>query len=358
MSFKDFSKINLSLGGTGLSDRALLAKYLAVTQQSGLSILESLDIVGETARGKMKNIIAGVKKSVESGNSLADSLGRYPRVFSGIFTSAVYAGESSGTLAENVQNLSEQLKKEKELGAKVKGAMFYPLVVLVAAFILGMAMSFMVLPKITPLLEGLNTELPITTRGLIAFSHFVDQNGQFLFIGIVVGIIFLLWLVRQKFAKPVTHWLLLRVPIVKNIVRDSNLARFSRTLGTLLKSGLNIDEALSVTHNTLANYYFRRAVLATGDRVSKGATLAESLSEFHKLFPKMVGRMILVGEQSGKLEDSLLYLADFYEAEVDNSTKSLSTAIEPILLLFVGLIVGFLALSIITPIYNITGNIR
>ena len=357
MPSKDLLKTNLSFGGTGLADRAMLAKYLAVTQQSGLSILESLDIVGETARGKMKDIIAGVKKSVESGNSLADSLGRYPKVFSGIFTSAVYAGEHSGTLSENLQNLSEQLRKEKELGSKVKGAMFYPVVVLIAAFILGMAMSFLVLPKIIPLLEGLNTELPITTRGLIAFSHFVDKNGLPLFIGIVCGIVFFLWLVKQKFSKPVTHWLLLRVPIIKKIVRDSNLARFSRTLGTLLKSGLNIDEALLVTRDTLGNYYFKKATQDTAARVSKGTTLSESLSQYKKLFPKMLNRMLLVGEQSGNLEDSLLYLADFYDVEVDNATKSLSTAIEPVLLLVVGLVVGFLALSIITPIYNVTGNI-
>ena len=349
---------NINIGGTSLRDKALLAKHMAVMQQSGLTIMESLTIIGESTKGKMKKVINGVKKSVESGNSLSSSFARYPKVFSGIFVSSVYAGETSGTLSENLKNLADQLQKEKELTSKVKGAMLYPAVVLFAAFVLGMAMSFFVLPKITPLFEGLKTELPITTRGLIAFSHFINDHGTALFAGIIIFIVALIWIVKQKFSHPVTHWLALKVPIIKKIVYNTNLARFSRTLGMLLQSGLNIDEALDVTQKTVNNYYYKKALAEVRDRVSKGTKLADNLDHYRKLFPKMTSRMIMVGEQSGKLEDTLMYLAGFYEVEVDNSTKSLSTAIEPILLLLIGLVVGFLALSIITPIYNITGNIN
>lgn len=358
MQSKDLLKIDLSFGGTGLADRALLAKYLAVMQQSGLTITDSLTIIEDTAKGRMKKIIASVKKSVESGNTLSESLGRYPKIFSGIFQSSVYAGETSGTLADNLQHLSVQLQKENELSSKIKGAMLYPIVVLVAAFILSLAMSFLVLPKIIPLFEGLKTDLPVTTRALISFSHFVADHTLSLFVGIVAGVILLLLLLRAKFSRPVTNWLLLKIPVVKGIVKNTNLARSSRTLGTLLKSGLNIDEALVVTSNTVGNYYYQMSLKEISARVSKGSRLSNSLEEYRNLYPKMVNRMISVGEQSGNLEDTLLYLADFYEVEVDNSTKNLSTAIEPILLLFIGLVVGFLALSIITPIYNITGNIH
>jgi len=354
---KDFLKMDLSIGGTGLTDKALLAKNLSVMQQAGLNITESLAIVEDSARGRMKRILAGVKKSVESGNSFAESLGRYPKVFSGIFVSSVYAGETSGTLAENLKHLADQLQKEKELSSKIKGAMVYPMVILAVSFILGLVMSFFILPKIIPLFEGLKSELPPTTRALIAFSHFVSAHTWSLAIGIVVGVVFLIWLVRQKFSRPVTNWILLNTPIIKSIVRNSNLARFARTLGMLLRSGLNVDEALDITHNTVSNYYFQKVVEEAGARVRKGTTLAANLVEHERLFPRMVTRMIRVGEESGNLEDTLAYLAEFYEAEVDNSTKSLSTAIEPILLLAIGLVVGFLALSIITPIYNITGDI-
>lgn len=358
MPRKNLLSMNISFGGTGLADKALLAKHLSVMQQSGLTITESLEIVEETSRGKMKKIVASIKKSVESGNSFAESLNRYPKVFSGIFASAVYAGETSGSLAQNLKQLSDQLEKEKELNAKIKGAMLYPIVVLIASFILGLSMSFLVLPKIIPLFEGLKTELPVTTRWLISFSHFVDNHGISLFLGIVISVIFLSWLVRQKFSRPVTHWLLLRIPVVRKIVFNTNLARFARTLGMLLKSGLHIDEALDVTRETVGNYYYKRALKTIGGGVSKGKKLADNLVLYPVLFPKMVSRMVLVGEKSGNLEDTLMYLANFYEVEVDNSTKNLSTAIEPVLLLLIGLVVGFLALSIITPIYNVTGNIR
>ena len=357
-SKKSVLNFDINIGGTSLTEKALLAKHLSVMQQAGLTVVESLSIIRESAKGKMKKIISGIIKSVESGNSLSESLGRYPKVFSGIFVSSVYAGETSGTLSENLKNLAEQLQKEKELTSKVKGAMLYPAVVLAAAFVLGIAMTFLVLPKITPLFEGLKTDLPITTQWLISFSHFINDHGGALLIGIVVSIIVLIWLVKQKFSHPVTHWITLKVPIISKIVYNTNLARFSRSLGMLLKSGLNIEEALDVTQKTLNNYYYKKALQEVGDRVSKGTKIADNLKEFEKLFPKMTTRMIMVGEESGNLEDTLMYLANFYEVEVDNSTKTLSTAIEPVLLIFIGLVVGFLALSIITPIYNITGNIK
>lgn len=354
---KDLFKININLGGVGLTAKVLLAKHLSIMQQSGLTISESLSIIEDSSAGRMKKIIREVKKSVESGNSFSLSLARYPKVFSGIFISSVYAGENSGALADNLKNLSEQLQKEKDLRAKIKGAMLYPLVVLIAAFILGLAMSFLVLPKIIPLFEGLKTDLPLTTRWLISFSHFVEDYGLVLFLSIIISIIFMIWLVKQKFSRPITHWLLLKTPILKKIVFQANLARLARTLGGLLRSGLHIDEALEITGKTAGNYYYQKALAEVGQRVEKGSNLSANLKEHEKLFPKMVSRMIMVGEESGNLEETLLYLANFYEAEVDNSTKSLSTAIEPLLLIIIGLAVGFLALSIITPIYNITGNI-
>lgn len=270
---------------------------------------------------------------------------------------AVRAGESSGTLEDNLSHVAKQLQKDKELMSKVKGAMLYPVVVLTATFVLGMVLSFVVLPQITPLFTGLKIELPFTTRVLIAFATFVEAHGIALFSGIVAFIALAAWFVKQKFSHPLTHWFFIHTPIIKEIVRSANLARFSRTLGTLLKSGLHIDEAVEITKNTLGNFYYRRALANVSNRIGKGSSLADNLNVYPKLFPVMTSRMVSVGEESGKLDDTLLYISHFYEIEVDNSTKTLSTAIEPLLLLFIGLAVGFLALSIITPIYNITGSV-
>ena len=355
---KSILDIELPFGRVNLTQKALFAKHLSVALKSGLSITESLDIAQDSASGKLKRTLAKILKSVQSGSSLAVSFARYPKVFSGLFIGVTAAGEASGTMVENLENIAQQLGKEKELLSKIKGAMLYPIVVLVAAFLLGLAMAFLVLPKITPLFEGFKMELPFTTRALIWFSHFIQDHGLPFFIGLIIFVGLIIWLIRQKFSHPVTHWILLKLPVIKKISHNTNIARFCRTLGTLLKSGLTIDESLEITKDTVGNYYYQSVLRAMGQRVSKGSKLSDNLSQFEGFFPIIVVKMIKVGEESGTLEESLMYLADFYEAEVDAATKSLSTVIEPALLIFIGLIVAFLALSIITPIYEITGNVK
>ncbi len=347
----------IAIGGVTLTQKALLARHLAVMLKSGLTITEALNLVETSATGKLKGVLRSVLKSVRAGRSLSSSLGDYQRFFSGLFINATLAGESSGTLEENLENIAKQLEKERELISKIKGAMLYPIVVLVAAFVLAIILSFVILPKITPLFEGLKADLPVTTRVLIWFSHFIEDHGLILFILLIAVIILTVWLVRQRWVRPVTHWLFLKLPIIKKLVIHTNLARFSRTLGTLIKSGLNLDEAVNITAQTMSNYYYGKALSQSGQRISKGIKLSDNLIYFKDIFPALVVKMIKVGEGSGRLEEVLFYLADFYESEVDTSTKTLSTAIEPVLLIFIGLVVGFLALSIITPIYNITGNI-
>jgi type IV pilus assembly protein PilC len=352
------SKWDIQIGRVTLVDKALFAKHLSVMLKSGLSLNESLDIASQSARGKLSQILRSVIEAVESGHSLTDAFSRFPKVFSGLFINATRAGESSGTLVENLENISVQLDKERALVAKVRGALLYPIVILTATFALGLALSFMVLPKITPLFEGLKVELPITTRALISFSNFIQEHGLGFFISIVVIVTFLIWLVNQRFSHRVTHWIILKTPIISPIARNANLARFTRTLGMLLKSGLRVDEALEITKGTASNYYYRNAIKSVSKNIQSGSKLSDNLAKFPDLFPVLTTRMIQVGEEAGQFEDTLFYLAGFYEMEVDDATKTLSTALEPILLLFIGGVVGFLALSIITPIYDITGNIQ
>lgn len=355
---KSLLEVEISLRGISLTDKALFAKHLSVMLEAGLVVSEALSIIADSVKGRFKKVLRGVLQSVEAGHSLSSSFARYPKEFSGIFISATYAGEASGTLDENFRNIASQLEKEKELTGKIKGAMLYPVVVLTATFVLGMAMAFLVLPKITPLFKGLKMDLPVTTRALLWFSDFMANYGLVFVIGVVSFVFFMIWLIKQKFSKPIIDFIILRLPFVKEISHKTNLARFCRNLGTLLRSGLSIDEALEVTGDTLGNFYYSRAIGRVGESISKGTKLSENLRQFESLFPIMVTRMVMVGEKSGKLEETLFYLADFYEAEVDNATKSLSTAVEPLLLIIIGFVVGFLALSIITPIYNVTGNIN
>jgi type IV pilus assembly protein PilC len=349
---------NIHLKGTSLVEKVVFAKHLSLMVKSGVVISEALKILYQGAQGKFKTTIGEIYNSVKSGRTLSRSLARYPKIFSDFFVGAVYAGESSGTLGESLENVANELRKEKELDDKIKGALLYPIIILVAAFALSLFLAFYILPKIIPLFEGLKMKLPWTTRALIAGSHFIQKNGSWLLISIIIAVVVLLWLLRQNFAKPFFHKIWLSLPIVNNIIRQANLARFTRTLGTLLGSGLNIVEALEITAKTTTNYYYARALAAVGKGVSKGNKLSLSLEKYQDYFPDMLIRMLAIGEESGKLEETLAYLADFYELEVDNATKNLSTVVEPILLIVIGLGVGFLALSIITPIYGITGAVQ
>ncbi len=354
---KGLLETEVSIFRVSLVQKAIFAKHLSIMLKAGLPITEALNIAKDSASGKLKKRIKEISKSVKAGSSLSSSFARYPKTFSSLFVSATYAGETSGTLTESLQNIANQLEKEKILVAKIKGAMLYPIVVLTAAFLLGIILAFIVLPKITPLFEGLKMDLPATTRALIWFSHFIQDYGLYFLIGVISFIIFIIWVVRQNIVKPITHWVFLHMPILKNIASGSNLARFSRTLAMLLKSGVNIDEALEITKDMTTNYYYRKALKKISGNIRKGMRLSDSLGEFDFLFPPILVNMIRVGEESGNFEETLFYLADFYETEVDNATKSLSTAIEPILLIIIGAVVGFLALSIITPIYDVTGNV-
>ncbi len=349
--------INISWRGVSTTQKLIFSRYLAVMLKSGLTLSEAMDIARDQAVGKFKKIIKQVMQSVLAGNPLSTALAKFPKVFSDLFVNSVMAGENGGTLENNLDHLADQLKKEKELMDKVKSAMVYPIIVLIAAGLLGLAMVFFVLPKITPLFVGLKVDLPLSTRVLIWTADMAKTHGGLILSVIFFGTIFLSWLLKQRFIRPLTHYLMLKTPVIKNISRNLNIARFCQILGTLLKSGLNIGEALVITQKAMGNYYYQASLKNVQENVSQGNSLSDNLSKHKKYFPKLIVSMIRVGEKSGNLTESLLYLSEFYETEVDIAAKNLSTAIEPILLIGIGLVVGGMALSIITPIYQITGQI-
>lgn len=355
---KNLLEKDLSIGNVSFNQKLIFARYLSIMLRSGLTISEAMDIIHEQATGKFKKITARIASSVKSGNSLSDSIKMFPNIFSNLMINSTYAGEVSGTLEDNLGSVAQQLEDEKELRTKIKSAMIYPIIVLIGTFILGMSMAFFVLPKITPLFEGMKMELPFTTRLLISISHAVQAHGLAIFLSIFSAITALVWLAKQKFSRPVTNYLTLHLPLIKNITRNYNLASFCLTFGTLLKSGISIDKALEISANTASNYYYRKNLLTVAKRTTHGSKLSSNLSEFERYFPNITISMIKVGEKSGNLEETLFYLSDFYKKEVDFATKSLSTAIEPIMLIGIGIAVATMAMSIITPIYQITGNVR
>ncbi len=346
------------IGHISLTEKAFFVRHLAMMLKAGVSLIEALSLSAESSPRRLQQLLSYIQRSVERGRSLSNVLSDYPKVFSALFIKTIHAGEVSGNLEQNLFHLAEQLEKERELRSKIKTALTYPSVIFIASIGLGIAVTYFILPKITPLFEGFKIKLPLSTRGLIWLSHFIQTQGV---LALVVGILFVLfvsWLFRQLWIQPLTHGVLLRLPWVKRIIIQINLARFCRVFGMLLRSGLSIEEALGITQKTLGNYYFRQSLTKVLTSINRGGQLSDTLSRAGTLYPPLLTRMIRIGEEAGQLDETLLSLAGYYENEVDQMTKSIATFVEPILLLFIGLVVAFLALSIITPIYDITGSIK
>jgi len=302
-----------------------------------------------------------VAEKVKSGQSLGNALSRFPKTFDPLFFNVIKIGEESGTLEENLEYLSIVLNDRLELKRNIQAASFYPAIVLTAVFGLGFVLAYFVLPKITQLFKTLNFELPLSTKILLWLAAMMENYGLIILFGILAGLIVLRILILTKTIKPIWHWFLLRLPIIGNIMINYNLVQINRTLGALLKSGLTIDQAIKVAAETTANLVYRRRLQKVLPEIQKGRTLSDSLAETNQssgkpLFPLLVTKMIGVGEKSGRLDESLTDLAEYFEKELENTTKNLTTVLEPLLLLLVGLVVGFVAVSVIAPIYQITGK--
>ena len=309
------------------------------------------------SKGKLNKILGGVIKSVVSGRSISDSYKLYGDDFPEIFINVTKAGEMSGTLVENLEDISQEMSREKELRDKVKSALAYPMIILVAAFMLGAGLSLWILPKITDLFKGLKVELPATTRFLLWFADMMKENGLWIILGAIIVVVGLITVLKMKSMRPITHWLVIKLPIFSKITHAVNRARFCRTLSILLRTGIPIDESLEITAGALGNYYYKRTVLKISKDVTVGTSFSSNLGKSN-FFPGMIVRMAEVGETSSSLSETLGYAAKLYEDEVDLATKRLSVAIEPILLLLIGVVVAFLALSIITPIYSISSGLH
>lgn len=295
---------------------------------------------------------------VSNGQNLSTSLSKFNKSFGDFAINIISFGESSGILAENLEYLAEELKKRHNLRKKIISAFIYPVIITFATLgITGFLMVYL-FPKITPIFASINMELPGSTKTLIFISDFIRYYGL-LSIGILI-LIFIATVVLVK-TVPIVHFyfdkIFLKFPVVSNIMQDYNLANSTRTLGLLLKSGVTLSDALPITAKTTQNLVYRNEFMNLGKIVNRGESISVYMRKDHTLFPDVLTQVIAVGERSGKLSDSLVYLSDMYEAEVEDFTKNISGLVEPVLMIIMGLLVGFVAVSIITPIYGITQHL-
>lgn len=342
-----------------LTQKVFFTENLKVMTHAGLSISESLRTLALQAESKtFKKVITQIQEEVEQGKPLSGALAKFPVAFPPIFTNMIEIGEVSGTLEEVLEELTTQMKKDYDLRSKVKGAMTYPIVVLVAMVGIVIGLISFVLPKLLGVFKEFgDVELPLATRILIVISDFVQENGFLTAAGSVTFVVLLIVAARTTPGRSALHRAILFGPIIGPIARKVNLARFARTLSGLLRTDIPVIKAFTVTADVLANVHYRAAVQAAAERVKKGATISESLGDHPKLFPPLVVQMVLVGERSGQVDSLLADIAAFYEKQVDQVLDNLSSVIEPILILALGGMVGGIALAVITPIYTLTQTI-
>lgn len=351
-------------GGVSLMDKVLLAKHLSTMLASGISLSEALDVIaGQTNSPRLKKIVQSLIDKIHAGQSLSKALSAYPKVFDPFFINILKVGEESGTLEENLKYLAEELEDQLDLKRAIKAAAFYPTIILVATFGLGLVLAYFVLPKIKSLFSTLSFDLPLSTKILLFIADFLDQYGLHFILTLLVLVILGRIFVRLKVIKPYWHQFLLKLPVIGQTMIEYNLIIMARTLGTLLKSGLTIDQSMMVTRDVLNNIVYQKKINQALEEVKTGKQFSDVLaglkqSKRKPIFPLLTIKMISVGEKTGKLDESFIYLAAYFEKEVDNRTKNLTTTLEPLLLVFVGLIVGFVAISVIAPIYQITGRFQ
>ncbi|MCR4256162.1 MAG: type II secretion system F family protein [Candidatus Uhrbacteria bacterium] len=340
-------------------DKINFSRHLAVMLDAGIPFHEALGVLKEQLIDpSFRYVLQTALADLADGLPLHTSIAKFPRLFDPFFVNAVSVGEASGTLASTLRYLATQLEKSDSLRGKVRSALLYPVIIFTGALGIGIYLAFFLLPKILPLFTTLNVKLPPTTRALLAVSGWLTAYWPWFVGGLVfaiTGLFFLFKIPRMRFA---AHALILRLPVAGRLVQNMQTAKFSRILGTLLSSGVTIVVALNVTAESTDNPVYKKELDVIARSVERGETIGDELRRHRRLFSGTTASMIGVGERTGKLSDSLIALAEFTEREVDTTTRDLSTLIEPITLIVVGLLVGFIALSIITPIYQITEGIH
>ncbi|OQA84081.1 MAG: Type II secretion system protein F [bacterium ADurb.Bin236] len=332
---------------------AVFARQFSTMVNAGLSLVRALDILEKQADDKkLKEIIRDIRLRVESGASLADSFGQHPQTFSDLFINLTHAGEVGGVLDETLSRIAEFLEKDQALRAKVKSSMTYPTIIFIFAIIIVIFMLVFVLPTFTSVFENLNVTMPAMTAMLIKMSDAL-RGYWYVFIGFAVGAVFLFkYYTNTPKGKFQWHTLLLRVPVFGLLNKKVTVSRFSRTLGTLLSSGVPVMQALDVTGKASGNKVVERSIESVRVSIREGESISVPM-EASGIFPPMVTQMIAVGEETGKLDAMLNKISEFYDMEVEATLSALTSLLEPLLMVFMGGMVGFIVVAMFMPMFQL-----
>jgi type IV pilus assembly protein PilC len=353
-------KLTVSSQKVKLKDLVIFSRQMSTMISAGVPLTRALQTMqNQTTNKYFKTVIGGIAKDVEGGISLGEAFGKYPKVFSEIYINMIKAGESGGILDDILKRLASQVEQEAMMRKKIKGAMMYPMVIMSVTVIAFFGITMFVLPKIGKILTDLggpNAKLPIYTIAMLKLSDFMQHHGVFIVIGLVVFSLLFRRYIRTPKGKYNWHATLLRMPILKDILIKIAIARFARTFAALMTSGVTVLDALQVTGGAIGNKVIQRELELAAQEVKNGKQLSEPLSKSPH-FPAIVSQMLAIGEETGQTDTILVKVADFYEEEVATVIDSLSSIIEPLMIIVLGAGVGLIAASVMGPIASLSKNI-
>lgn len=336
---------------------ALFTRQFSVMLDAGLPLVQCLGIMADQQENKVfQNVLHQVRQDVEAGATLADALRKHPKVFDDLFVNMIAAGEAGGILDVILHRLSSFLEKIVKLKRAVVSALAYPSFIVLAAIVVVTVIMLYVIPTFVTLFAGMKAPLPLLTRITILASHYLSQFIVPLMILVMLGVASIRYYYKTEQGRLVLDRLLLMIPVLGVVLKKIAIARFSRTLATLLTSGISILEALEITARTAGNVLIQNALLQARREVEEGKTLVEPLKRI-PLFPPMVTQMVGVGEQTGELDQMLQKLADYYEEEADAAISSLLTLLEPLMLAFIGVVIGAIVISVYWPIFSVISHL-
>lgn len=353
------STFNIHLGGSGVSfaDLVHITRQLATMITAGLTLVEALAILRQQlTKPVLVKLISEIEDQVRAeGKSMVEVLEKYPNIFPPLYVALVRAGEASGKLDVILSRLADNLEKSRSFKNKVRGALVYPAIVVSGMVIVSFIVMVVVVPRLTSLYKEFGAELPLPTRILIGISNVLTGSWLIIIIVTIAAIVAFLKFRQTYVGGHFLAAIMLKLPIFGNLIKQSTLTDVTRTLSMLVDSGVPILVSLEIVQDATGNILFREAFVNAAQRVEKGFPLSEPLSE-NKLFPPILGQMVAIGEQTGKMGESLMKLSNYFETEADSMVRSLTTMIEPLIMVVLGLGVGFLVMAVLLPIYSLTSK--
>ncbi len=359
---KSFSINNINinlpfLNSIKTQDKINFARNLGSMITAGLSMSRALSVMERQDKKKnVKDIIATLNSEVSKGKTLSESMSMFKKMFSPLFVSMVKSGEESGNLAESLRIVALQMDKNYALQRKIRGALMYPSIIFLAMVIIAIILFTYVVPTLTKTFTDLNVALPKSTRFIIFISDLFQNHGILMFVLFIsLSILFYIW-IRSNNGKFIIDKYILRLPVVGDLIKEVNSARTARTLSSLITSGVPMLESLRIASDVVQNVHYRNTLIQSATHVEKGEPLSKIFIENKELYPIFLGEMINVGEETGKISEMLTGVAVFYEDDVDQKTKDMSTIIEPVLMIMIAAAVGFFAIAMISPMYSLANT--